>query len=57
MSLPTKIETVPNDSAHTAVVLDRGKVVHRGKCAKLRGDQDAQARLLGMGDESEPDVA
>jgi branched-chain amino acid transport system ATP-binding protein len=40
--------------ADSAVVLDRGKVVHRGGAAALRDDADLQARLLGIGgDEAE----
>ncbi|UUX94509.1 ABC transporter ATP-binding protein [Aquabacterium sp. J223] len=37
--------------ADEVMVLDRGRVVHRGPSAPLRGDAQAQARLLGIGDE------
>jgi branched-chain amino acid transport system ATP-binding protein len=37
--------------ADEVMVLDRGRVVHRGLSAPLRGDAEAQARLLGIGDE------
>ena len=34
--------------ARDVVVLDRGKIVHRGASAALRADEAAQARLLGV---------
>ncbi|MGH6923798.1 MAG: ABC transporter ATP-binding protein [Propylenella sp.] len=39
--------------ADEAIVLDRGRVVHRSKAAELLGDHDTQARLLGVGAEED----
>jgi branched-chain amino acid transport system ATP-binding protein len=35
--------------AEQAVILDRGRVVHRSTCAELKNDEAAQARYLGVG--------
>lgn len=37
--------------AKEAIVLDRGRVVYRGKSAELQGDEEAKARLFGVAQE------
>jgi branched-chain amino acid transport system ATP-binding protein len=36
--------------AEDVVVLDRGKIVHRGKASELHGNAALQAELLGIGE-------